>query len=180
MYEYMIGIITDIQNNHIILEVNHVGYRVLVNKPTYYSLNSEYKVFLYDVVREKEILLYGFSTLIHKELFITFLNVKGVGPQIALNLSAKNPSEIHNALNNKNVNFFTAQKKIGKKLATQIILELSTSFEISGTENHVDELIIVLKSMGYSQLQIDNFLDNNLVSANVQLSVEAFLKSIKT
>ncbi len=175
MYEYLIGKVTDIKDNHIILEVNHIGYLIIVNNPHNYSLHCEYQVFIEQIIREKEHLLYGFEKVIHKEMFLTFMNVKGVGPQIALNLAGKDINEISYALSSKNVNYFSSQKKIGQKLANQIIVELCTSFDNLFVDSTSKELELVLLGMGYSHLDISSYISNSSISGDLNQDVESFI-----
>lgn len=83
MYRYIIGIVTEQDSNNITLECNNVGYQVFVSNPYSYELNSEYKVYLYNHIREDENSLYGFKTKEELELFLKLINVKGLGPKMA-------------------------------------------------------------------------------------------------
>ena len=45
MYSYIIGIVTEINSNSIVLECNKIGYMVYVPNPFSYKVGEEYKVF---------------------------------------------------------------------------------------------------------------------------------------
>ena len=88
MFDYIIGNITDIKNNSIVVENNKVGYLVYVSNPYSFELDSESKVYIYQQVSEDSNLLYGFKTLDEKELFLKRISVKGLGCKMALPILA--------------------------------------------------------------------------------------------
>ena len=59
MYDYIVGKVTYIKNNSIVLDNNGIGYLVNVSNPYSYELGKEYKVFIYQQVAEDINLLYG-------------------------------------------------------------------------------------------------------------------------
>ncbi len=177
MYDYMYGIVTNIEESHITLEVNHIGYKIHVNKGQSYSLGCEYQIYLYQKLSEKESLLFGFSTSQNRKMFLTFLNVKGIGPQIALDLAGSDINSLNNALKNSDVNYFCTFKKVGKKLAFQIINELGTL----GLENVInnssnEEFISIIIAMGFKRQDAIEFLDQQLQELTINELVSVFLK----
>lgn len=59
MYGYMFGIVTSQESNYIILENNKIGYLIYTANPYSFNLNEEYKIYLYQYVRE-DILIHYF------------------------------------------------------------------------------------------------------------------------
>ena len=95
MYGYIIGTVTEIEASYIILENNNKslnskknGYIINVPNPYSFTLNSEYKIYIYTQIKEDEHLLYGFKELSEKELFLKLIGVKGLGPKMALPMLA--------------------------------------------------------------------------------------------
>ena len=88
MYGYIIGTVTEIEASYIILENNKIGYIINVPNPYSFTLNSEYKIYIYTQIKEDEHLLYGFKELSEKELFLKLIGVKGLGPKMALPMLA--------------------------------------------------------------------------------------------
>ncbi len=80
---------------------------------------------MHQIVRENEIVLYGFSDFNEKQLFLKLISVSGIGPKSALAILA---NEDHNgfvsAVNNDDDAYLTKFPGIGKKTAKQIILDL--------------------------------------------------------
>lgn len=62
MYEYIKGTIEEVETNYIVIDNNGVGYLTYVANPYSYKINEQYKVYIYEYVREDEHSLYGFKT----------------------------------------------------------------------------------------------------------------------
>ena len=172
MYSYMIGEITGYDKNCIILENNKIGYLINVSNPYSFKLNEECKVYLYNHIKEDENSLYGFKTFEEKDLFLKLINVKGIGPKMALPiLAGNNIKGIYDAINTDNVTYLTRFPKIGDKVAKQIILDLKGKLTTQTDLFQYDskELIEVLESLGYKSSDIKKVIskvDNNLSLEN--------------
>ena len=68
MYSYIKGTITEVESNYITIDVNGVGYLVYTANPYQFEIDKEYKVYLYQYVREDEMSLYGFKSIEDKNL----------------------------------------------------------------------------------------------------------------
>ena len=161
MYDYIIGKITDIKNNAIVVDNNGIGYLVYASNPYSFKLNEEYKVFIYQQVMEDANNLYGFKTLEEKELFLKLISVKGLGCKMALPILAVGSIDgIMDAIERENVLYLKKFPKIGDKLAKQIVLDLKGKLEFIGvgisdteveTENELKEVLI---GLGYKVKEI--------------------------
>ena len=88
----------------VVIDVNNVGYQVLVSHIDDYEIGEEVLVYTYNVVREDEQYLVGFSSLDEKSVFLSLIKVKGLGPRTAIGaLSSTTPSEVVNAIASNNV-----------------------------------------------------------------------------
>ena len=83
MYRYIIVMVKEQEANYIILECNNIGYLIYVANPYLYEINKEYKIYLYNQIREDENSLYGFKNKEELDLFLKLINVKGLGPKMA-------------------------------------------------------------------------------------------------
>jgi len=178
----MIGIVTGYEKNSIILENNKIGYLINVANPYSYKLNDEIKVYLYNHIKEDENSLYGFKSLEEKDLFLKLINVKGIGPKMAMPLFAgDNISEIMNAINNDNIRYLTKFPKIGEKVAKQIILDLKG--KLMSQDNVVNsssnELIEVLESLGYKLVDIKKILNKIDSSLSIEVQIKEALKLMR-
>lgn len=162
MYTYIKGIVTEIYTNFICLENNGIGYLIYTANPYSFNLDKEYKIYVYECVREDEISLYGFKDKEEKEFFLRLIDVKGLGPKMALPfLASNNFKEVISAIETENVNYLKKFPKIGDKVARQIILDLKGKL-VSTNETKIvnNELVETLESLGYKQSDIKKILPN--------------------
>ena len=94
-------------------------------------------------------LLYGFKTEEERTLFLRLIDVKGLGPKVAMPMFATGSvNGIIDAIDRENIVYLTKFPKVGDKLARQIILDLKgklTSTTVKTEDN--EELISVLESL---------------------------------
>lgn len=180
MYEYIKGIVTMIESNHIVVECNSIGYLIYVGNPYSYNIGEEYKVFVYQHVREDEISLYGFKSMDEKDMFLRLINVKGLGCKMALPMLASGSVDtLWNAIEGENVFYLKKFPKIGDKVARQIILDLRGKISRSNQlvdEKSFTELIEVLKGLGYKQADIKKILNNIDVNMTIEEQIKEALK----
>lgn len=179
MYEYIKGMITEIESTHIVVDVNGIGYLLYVPNPYSFSLNKEEKVYIYQQVREDELSLYGFHTKEEKQLFLKLIAVKGLGCKMALPILATGSIEgIMDAIERENILYLKKFPKIGDKVARQIILDLKGKLAVDATETKQDytELTETLKSLGYKPADIKRILPNIDVNKTLELQVKEALK----
>lgn len=161
MYSYIKGIITEIESNFVTLENNNIGYMVYVSNPYQFKINNEYKIYIYQNIKEDENTLYGFNDIEQKHLFLKLIDVNGVGPKMALPIIATDPKEVIDAIEEGNINYLKKFPKIGDKVARQIILDLKGKL-VNDNEEKIknDELIDTLKALGYKIQDIKKILPN--------------------
>ncbi len=184
MYDYIIGKITKVSFNHIVIENHGIGYFVYVSNPYFYQENVEYKVYIYQQIKEDEHSLFGFKNEEEKELFLKLIDVKGLGCKMALPMFATGSTAgIIDAIERENILYLKKFPKIGDKLAKQIILDLKGKLnQVEGSieENSQDELIEVLKGLGYKEKEIKLIIgkvDSSLpIEQQVKEALKLFLK----
>lgn len=179
MYSYIIGIVTGYDKNCIILENNRIGYLINVANPYSYKLNEEIKVYLYNHIKEDENSLYGFKSMEEKELFLKLINVKGIGPKMAMPIFAGgNIKGVYDAINSDNVTYLTRFPKIGDKVAKQIILDLKGKLTTQTDLFQYDskELIEVLESLGYKNGDIKKVISKVSNDLSLEEQIKEALK----
>lgn len=177
MYEYIKGIVTQIESNYIVLENNNIGYLIYTANPYSYNVGEEYKVYIYQQIREDENSLYGFKTKEEKSLFLKLIGVKGLGCRMALPILATGSIEgIRDAIERENILYLKKFPKIGDKVARQIILDLKGKLaqDSSSTESNINssELVEALQALGYKNTEIKKVLP----SINSELDIEKQIK----
>lgn len=172
MFEYIKGKIVSIKTSYVVLESNNIGYTIISPNPYYYKLGVESKIYLYQHVRENEMLLYGFSNLEEKQLFLRLIEVKGIGPKMALPLLAtENPLMLIKAIEGEDIEYLKKFPKIGDKIARQIILDLKGKL-VTKTEVKNEELEDALLVLGYKKGVINKVLPK----VNKDLPLETQIK----
>lgn len=179
MYAYIIGKVTDQTSNQIILETNNIGYQINVSNPYSFELDKEVKIYLYEHIREDEHTLYGFKNPDEKELFLKLINVKGLGPKMAMPMFATGSiNGIVDAVERENILYLKKFPKIGEKVAKQIILDLKGKLSKTECEeeNTKEELIEVLKGLGYKEKDFKGILSKVDETKKVEEQVKEALK----
>ena len=176
MYSYIKGIVTFIKSNYIVVENNGIGYMIYTANPYSFNEEQEFTVYLYQHIKEEENTLYGFKTLEEKELFLKLIDVKGLGPKMALTMLASASIEgVIDAINRENILYLKKIPKIGEKLARQIVLDLKgkvyTDKEVI-EEDTSNELFEALKALGYK----DKDIKNVVAKVNKEDSLEEQIK----
>lgn len=180
MYSYFKGSIKEIEGDHIVIEVNNVGYKIFVSNPYSYNLDESTKVYLYNHIREDEYSLYGFKSVEERDIFLRLINVKGMGPKTALGLLATGSvNGLIDAINKENILYLKKFPKVGEKLARQIVLDLKGKMESKDSlyeNDEVEELISVLENLGYSKNDIKRILPSIDKSNTLEVQVKEALK----
>lgn len=154
------GTIEYSEGPYVIIDVNGVGYKVLV--PTtilakFNGVGERIKLYTHTHVREDLLELYGFVEPQDLKLFQYLISVSGIGCKTALAIySVGSRQEIIQAISDNDLSFFTAVPRLGKKNAQKIIIELKNKLggedldlsKIDNKENN--EVVEALKSFGFS------------------------------
>ena len=179
MYSYLKGTVTEIDSTSITLDVNNVGYLIYTANPYEFIIDKEYKVYLYQYVREDEISLYGFKTTEDRELFLKLISVKGLGCKMALPMLATGSVDgIMDAIERENILYLKKFPKIGDKVARQIILDLKGKLasKVEVVNKNLDELTEVLKGLGYKAPDIKKILPSIDDTKDINNQVKDALK----
>ncbi len=162
MYEYLNGIIADLGEDYAVIDINGVGYKVVTSKNTIINIKvgNNSKLYTQLIVRDENVVIYGFSSRHELELFKLLISVSGVGPKAALSLlSSLRTHELTLAIATKNFKQLTIAQGIGKKIAERIILELKDKISMEdvvysntsvGDNDNAVQAIEALTSLGYN------------------------------
>ncbi len=157
---FLRGKVFDVIDNSLQIDVNGVGYEVLVSHPDDYIKGEEVFVYTCQIDREDEQYLVGFTKKEEQDVFLSLIKVKGIGPKMAINaLSATTPQSVISAIASNNVAYLKTLPGVGAKAAAQIILDLKG--ELTGTKGDpgvYDDAYDALKSLGFKGAAIDRVL----------------------
>ena len=156
------GVVQHIGDDELILEVGGVGLRVAVPRSVLQDMpevGQPLFLLTHLVVRETSLSLYGFSTTEQKELFELLIQVRGVGPRLALAvLSHLSPDVLRSAVARDQPEVLARVPGVGRKTGQKIIFHLkdrlATTLEDIGVPSEVDtEVLSVLTALGYSLVE---------------------------
>lgn len=179
MFSFIKGIIIETEKNYITLENNGIGYQIFVANPFSFQIGENKTIYIYTHIREDEFSLYGFNTMEEKELFLRLINVKGLGPKMALPMLATGSvNGIIDAIERENILYLKKFPKIGDKVAHQIILDLKGKLSQTTTEvgEDLQDVIEVLESLGYKKADIKKVLPKISPELKIEDQVKEALK----
>ena len=178
MIDFIEGKIVSVSTSYITVMTNGIGFKVYTPNPYIFKENENYKVYLYNHIREDEYSLYGFISENERELFLKLLNVKGLGPKVALPILATGSVDgVIDAIDRENILYLQKFPKVGEKLARQIILDLKGKL-ITKKETMVinEELVSVLESLGYKKPDIKKIINEVNNSLPLEDQIKEALK----
>ncbi len=193
MYEFIRGIVAELNPARIIIEAGGVGYSVIISLNTFSKLNGkkETTLLVHQIVREDAHLLFGFADKSERDLFRHLISVNGVGANTAIMmLSSLTPEEIISAIALENVNVLKKIKGIGIKTAQRIIIDLKDKVAktaetgqifITADNTILNEALSALVMLGFSKKDVEKTVDAILTgdpSATVESVVKQALKRL--
>ena len=168
MYNYIKGVVVDATQNKIVIENNGIGYEISVSGNTLNDtckIGQTVKIYTYLYVREDMFLLYGFSKLQEKNLFLKLIDISGVGPKMAMQiLSGYDLNTLSVAIATSDTKTLTKIKGLGKKTAELIILNLKDTLadgitdieDLSSTtivNTEITDAVFALEALGISKTE---------------------------
>lgn len=173
MIAYVKGIIMDIMEDNVVIDVNDIGYNIKISANTAARLpgvGEMVTLYTYTCVREDAFLLYGFLTKNDLEIFKKCITVNGIGPKGALAiLSVLDADSLRFAIMSGDAKAISKAPGIGARTAERLILDLKGKVTIEETtvgqemaangsstvaeSEQNKEAIAALVSLGYGQTE---------------------------
>ncbi len=134
MIAYVHGVIEDISEDNVVVDVGGIGYNVRISADTAARLPGEgemVRLYTYTLVREDAFLLYGFLTKSDLEIFKKCITVNGIGPKGALAiLSVMDADALRYAIMTGDAKAISRAPGIGARTAERLILDLKDKIQI--------------------------------------------------
>lgn len=185
MFFSLKGYVDLIKADYIVLDVHDVSYQITVSHPEEFVNDELVKVYTHYVVREDEQYLVGFKTLEEKEIFMSLISVKGIGPRTAIGaLSKTSPVAIKEAIKNSNVTYLKKLPGIGAKAAAQIILDLKGEVSLEDEDNlgltpQALDAKDALKNLGFKVSQIEDAFRKININQDSAIIIRDALKILR-
>lgn len=122
------GVLIEKQAPEIVVDVNGVGYEVLVPMTTLYTLpalGEEVSLYTQMIVREDAHSLFGFNDTRGRQLFRDLIKVNGVGPKLALTImSGIDSDDFVRCVQDGDTASLVRLPGVGKKTAERLVMEM--------------------------------------------------------
>jgi Holliday junction DNA helicase RuvA len=191
------GILIEKTTDSLVVECAGVGYLCRATDMTLSTIGKigdDVFVYTYMNIYQDGIDLFGFADFHELKCFKMLISVSGVGPKAALAiLSQSSPQQFLSAVASGDSKFLTKAKGVGKKMADRIILELkdkiskssdgliekiSDSSSIVANNAEVEDAIAALVMLGYSEDEIEPYLQKVDCSLDTSEIIRQVLKLI--
>jgi Holliday junction DNA helicase RuvA len=195
MISFLHGKLVEALPTQLTLEVNGVGYEVLIPLSSYDKLpppGQNLKLLTHLSVREDSHTLYGFMTASERELFrLLIQTVTGIGPKLALNvLSGISVTAFRGAVANGDVKALSQISGVGKKTAERIVVELKDKIGAAGAweaasaqralspeEQRVNDAVLALIALGFKQLEAHDSVRKALETLGPETTLEDLVRA---
>ena len=198
MIAHLSGTLLSKQATSVIVDVSGVGYEVSIPLSTFYELENEgsnVQLRIYTHVKEDALQLYGFKTVLERQLFINFISVSGVGPKIGIALlSNMSTDELITSIKNNNLARLTLIPGVGRKTAERLIVDLREKMtalaasqveedtgarpemiSASPEDNVRSDALSALLNLGYQRSSAEKAIDA-VVNDGGEMTVESVLR----
>ena len=179
--------------NRLIVDVQGVGYDVQVPVSTFYQAGEpgqNVTLRIHTHVREDQIALFGFASMLEQQLFERLISVNGIGPKLALAvLSGIEPKDLVAAVQQTDVARLTRIPGVGRKTAERITLELRdrlpavaelpTADAAAPDQAHAslrDDVISALVNLGYQRPAVEKAVERVMKSGDAPADFESLLR----
>jgi len=191
MIAFLKGRLVHRDPTHVLVDVNGVGYHVIISLQTYSDIKEQENILIYThlSIREDAHVLFGFSSESEKKLFQQLISVSGVGPSTAIvMLSYMNSSELKDAIVREDNVALQSIKGIGGKTAQRVIIELKDKLKKESWEESVPtisvsphntlrkEALSALLTLGLPKAAAEKSVDTVLKKSGNTITLEDLVK----
>jgi len=170
----------------VVVEVNGISFEIFIPVSAFEALPPEgnnVKLFVYPIVQENRIVLYGFTREAERELFLELIGLTGVGPALAMRvLSGLSAEEFVEAVKNADVDVISRVKGVGKRRAERIIFEMVGKTAhilpqpVSREEDTVEKAVQALVALGLKEAEARSIVRKVIDEAGKELAVEDIIR----
>ena len=144
MIDYISGTVVQKGLNHVVVECNNIGYKLLVSQNTSYELElgKTASVYTHLIVKEDDLSLIGFSNMSERDMFRILISVSKIGAKIALSiLSTYTDTQVATFIKSADVVSLGKVSGLGKKTAERLVLELKDKVDIFVGSEEIAKII---------------------------------------
>ena len=187
MITHIQGRLTEKNPTDVVIDCNGIGYLINISLNTYSQIPDQENLKLYThyQVREDAHTLYGFTSLMEREIFRLLISVNGIGASTARTmLSSLTPDQVKEAIASEDVRMIQSVKGIGLKTAQRVIIDLKDKIlkvyqidetTLSSNNTNKDEALSALEVLGFTKKQSERVVDK-IISSQPDAAVEVIIK----
>jgi Holliday junction DNA helicase RuvA len=178
----------------VVIDVQGVGYDVLIPLSTYYQLpdpSQTVSLTIHTHVRDDAIQLFGFLTKREKDAFLLLLGVSGIGPKLALSvISSLSVDDLVAAVRDDDHRTLASVPGIGKKSAGRLALELKDKVErlatspdyrsskaVEPASKLMEDALSALTNLGYRANDVKEVVKQVLASRNGDTPLQDLIRA---
>jgi Holliday junction DNA helicase RuvA len=138
----------------LVIDVSGIGFKVQAPLSSFEKIEIDKEIVIYTkcLIKEDEAFIYGFLGKDELSVFVDLISVSGVGPKLALNiLSTFSPETVSQAIEGENLEMISSVPKIGRKLASKIVLELKGKLSLGEKPTIFNQAVHALCALGLSR-----------------------------
>lgn len=179
------GIVLEKCPDHMVMDIQGIGYHVWITLNTYESLpepGEEAILLAYHQIREDSQELFGFAGTEEREIFKYLIAISGVGAKIAVTiLSGAMPDELRRKIQDGDESALTAISGIGPKIAKRILVELKDKIGGPASKggpppsDNITQAVAGLMGLGYRHQEANRAV--KAVKANANTPVEDIVRA---
>ena len=196
MYSYIKGELAEINTDHIVIDVNGIGYMIYISSQALDylpAIGETIKVHTYLYMREDAMILYGFLTKDELEIFKVLIAVSGICPKGGLAILATlSADDLRVAVLSGDSKAIAKAPGVGSKTAQRVIIDLKDklsledAFEkklehenekinIASNSQVKNDAVMALNALGYSSSESLKAVSK--VEITEEIDVEDVLKA---
>jgi len=170
----------------VVVDVNGIAFEIFIPLSAFEALPREgslAKLFVYPIIQENRIVMYGFTREVERELFLELIKLTGVGPALAMRvLSGLSAEEFVEAVKNADVDVISRVKGVGKRRAERIIFEMvgKTAHilpqRVSREEDTVEKAVQALVALGLKEAEARSMVKKVMDEVGKELAVEEIIR----
>ena len=194
MIAFLNGILDQKHPTSVVLDVQGVGYAVLIPLGTYDRLpaiGERCRLLVHHHIREDGQLLCGFATEEERRMFELLIGISGIGPKLALGvLSGLSVAELRAAIAEGNCKRLSGVRGVGKKTAERIVVELrdkvgaagaweaaSAKHSLSPDDQKLNDAVLALMALGFKQIEAHDAVRAAQAMLGVKATVEDLVRA---
>ncbi len=187
MITHIQGKLVEKNPTDVVIECNGVGYIINISLHTFSQIpnNEHLKLYTHLQIKEDAHTLYGFSSLLERDVFRLLISVSGIGTSTARTmLSSLAPKQVIDGIAGNDVALIQSIKGIGAKTAQRVIIDLKDKIlkiydvdEVSVVKGNTnkDEALSALEVLGFARKQAERIVDK-IIKSEPDATVETLIK----